>query len=76
MANAQDIEWLYATIRKHCDATGSPRGRWVLDNWAEMLPRFVKVFPHEYKRVLGIPRAAKLFVPMQAQPASEQVVHG
>ena len=23
-----------------------------------MLPKFVKVFPHEYKRVLGIPCAA------------------
>ena len=21
-----------------------------------MLPKFVKVFPHEYKRVLGVPR--------------------
>jgi len=21
-----------------------------------MLPRFIKVFPHEYKRVLGVPR--------------------
>jgi glutamate synthase (NADPH/NADH) large chain len=24
-----------------------------LDHWAERLPRFVKVFPHEYKRALG-----------------------
>ena len=23
-----------------------------------MLPKFVKVFPHEYKRVLGVPRTA------------------
>jgi hypothetical protein len=22
----------------------------------QMLPKFVKVFPHEYKRVLGVPR--------------------
>ena len=21
-----------------------------------MLPKFIKVFPHEYKRVLGVPR--------------------
>jgi hypothetical protein len=24
-----------------------------------MLPKFVKVFPHEFKRVLGVPRAAE-----------------
>ncbi len=36
--------------------TGSPRAKWILENWAEMLPKFVKVFPHEYKRVLGIKR--------------------
>jgi glutamate synthase domain-containing protein 3 len=32
------------------------RGKWVLENWENMLPKFVKVFPHEYKRVLGITR--------------------
>ena len=38
------------------EATGSPRAKWILENWGEMLPKFVKVFPHEYKRVLGIPK--------------------
>ena len=27
-----------------------------------MLPKFIKVFPHEYKRVLGIPRAPAALV--------------
>jgi glutamate synthase domain-containing protein 2/glutamate synthase domain-containing protein 3 len=76
VASAANIQWLYSTIQKHGDSTDSPRARWVLDNWDEMLPRFVKVFPHEYKRVLGVPRAAKVFVPLQAPPAGEQVVHG
>ena len=40
----------------HVEATASPRGKWVLENWENMLPKFVKVFPHEYKRVLGIAR--------------------
>jgi glutamate synthase (ferredoxin) len=43
-------------ISKHVETTGSPRGKWVLENWLHMLPKFVKVFPHEYKRVLGVPR--------------------
>ncbi len=46
-------------IERHIEYTGSPRAEWVLDNWAKMLPRFVKVFPHEYKRVLGVPRTSK-----------------
>ena len=49
--------------------TGSPRARWILDNWDEMLPKFVKVFPHEYKRVLGVEGApndhAELLAPYQ-----------
>ena len=48
-------------ISNHVDYTGSPRGQWILENWAEMLPKFVKVFPHEFKRVLGVPRAAEQF---------------
>jgi hypothetical protein len=27
-----------------------------LENWGSLLPKFVKVFPHEYKRVLGVKR--------------------
>jgi hypothetical protein len=36
--------------------TGSPRAAWILEHWAEAQPKFIKVFPHEYKRVLGVPR--------------------
>jgi glutamate synthase domain-containing protein 3 len=53
---AEDIDLLYGIISNHVDATASPRGKWVLENWESMLPKFVKVFPHEYKRVLGIVR--------------------
>jgi len=56
---ASDVGLLESLIRKHVEYTGSPRGEWILENWAEMLPKFVKVFPHEFKRVLGISRAAE-----------------
>ncbi len=52
----KDIEMLYQLITRHCEYTGSPQARWILDHWDDMLPKFVQVFPHEYKRVLGIPR--------------------
>jgi len=51
-----DINLLEQLIRNHMDYTGSPRAQWILENWPRMLPKFVKVFPHEYKRVLGIAR--------------------
>jgi glutamate synthase (NADPH) large chain len=55
-----DIQLLHGLIERHLDTTGSPRAGWILDNWASMLGKFVKVFPHEYKRVLGVPRAAEV----------------
>ena len=41
---------------RHAHYTGSERATHVLDNWSSLLPKFVKVFPHEYKRVLGVAR--------------------
>jgi glutamate synthase (NADPH) large chain len=73
----QDVELLRATVAKHAEATGSPRGRWVIENWEEMLPRFVKVFPHEYKRVLGVPRASAALVSVPPPlGGTEKVLHG
>jgi glutamate synthase (NADPH/NADH) large chain len=40
-------------IEDHLRWTGSARARDLLDHWAESRARFVKVFPHEYKRALG-----------------------
>ncbi|MEQ1948688.1 MAG: glutamate synthase large subunit [Bryobacteraceae bacterium] len=52
----KDIETLKYWIARHAEETGSPRANWILENWDATLPKFVKVFPHEYKRVLGVPR--------------------
>jgi glutamate synthase domain-containing protein 2/glutamate synthase domain-containing protein 1/glutamate synthase domain-containing protein 3 len=40
-------------IETHVGYTDSPRGQWVLDNWNEILPRFVKVLPRDYERMLN-----------------------
>ena len=50
--------------------TGSRRAKWLLESWPEMQARFIKVFPHEYKRVLGIPRVQQGFEPVRALAAS------
>ena len=73
-----DMQALRNLIEKHFNATGSPRAKWIMENWGTMLPKFVKVFPHEYKRVMNIPRRTEpLTVPLQHQHDSpKQVIHG
>ena len=63
----EDAAALYTLIARHVEYTSSPRGQWILENWESMKERFVKIFPHEYKRVLGVARAGALSVP-QPQP--------
>ena len=55
-----DILLLHKLIHRHVEYTGSPHARRILEDWSEALRRFVKVFPHEYKRVLGVPRTREL----------------
>jgi glutamate synthase (NADPH/NADH) large chain len=44
---------LKTLIEKHLAETGSARAANILAAWEEALPSFVKVFPMEYRRVLG-----------------------
>ena len=47
-----DIAELKGLIEKHQQLTGSAAAARVLDSWEESLPKFVKVMPVDYKRVL------------------------
>jgi len=48
-----DKEELHTMIENHIKYTGSPKAISILENWKNELSRFIKVFPTEYKRVLG-----------------------
>ena len=48
-----EITDLRRMIEKHLQYTGSRKAAAVLENWEPSLPCFVKVFPMEYRRVLG-----------------------
>ncbi len=48
-----DEAQLRRLIEEHYRWTGSLRAREILDHWDASLPRFIKVFPHEYRRALG-----------------------
>jgi glutamate synthase domain-containing protein 3 len=66
-------------VARHLKLTRSPRAAWILDNWAEALSRFIKVFPHEHKRVLGVSRRRQPYIPAPPPAvlaAPEQVQHG
>jgi glutamate synthase (NADPH) large chain len=47
-----DEALLKALIEKHFRYTGSERARFVLDHWSVARGKFIKVFPHEYRRAL------------------------
>ncbi|MEX0960779.1 MAG: glutamate synthase large subunit [Burkholderiales bacterium] len=55
-----DEPLLRSLIEKHLRYTGSSVARHVLDNWTSTLPKFVKVYPNEYRRALGELAARKL----------------
>jgi glutamate synthase (ferredoxin) len=48
----KEIKHVRIMIEKHVQYTGSERGKQVLALWDEMVPKFVKVLPKDYKRVL------------------------
>jgi glutamate synthase domain-containing protein 3 len=84
-----DVRIVHDLVSRHWKLTDSRRARGILDSWSEMLPRFIKVFPHEFKRVLGVSRTREQYIPGQSLPgqnlsgenlpvvaAADQVQHG
>ncbi|MDV3000684.1 MAG: Ferredoxin-dependent glutamate synthase 1 [Chroococcopsis gigantea SAG 12.99] len=52
LEDAEEIQDLHELIDRHSRYTGSARGGEVLAHWGEMLGKFVKVMPKDYKRML------------------------
>ncbi len=48
----KDIVELRALIENHYNATLSPLAQRILEKWEESLPKFIKIFPEEYKQAL------------------------
>jgi glutamate synthase (NADPH/NADH) large chain len=48
----EDSTRVYTLIERHFELTGSPRAKWIIENWDTMLDKFIKIFPQEYKKVL------------------------
>jgi glutamate synthase domain-containing protein 3 len=52
--DTKDEEKIWILIEKHFKLTDSLRAKMILDQWQQIKKKFVKVFPHDYKRVLGL----------------------
>ena len=74
----RDVQLVRDLVEKHFELTGSKRAKNILDNWQEMLPRFIKIFPHEFKRVLGVTRSRQQYIPGQPLlvPELVEALHG
>jgi glutamate synthase (NADPH/NADH) large chain len=66
----EDVIILESLMRKHIEYTGSMRATSILENWPENSKDFVKVFPHEYKRILAKKPAAVEIEPVMAAMGS------
>ncbi len=47
-----DVLELKAMIEEHVQATGSKKGKRILENFKDYLPKFKKIIPHDYRRML------------------------
>jgi glutamate synthase domain-containing protein 3 len=71
----EDIRLLHDLITRHCDWTDSRRGRDILDRWPEMIGRFVKVMPIDYRKALERTRAREV-AQAEVASATEEVFRG
>jgi len=71
----EDKDRLGELIRRHLQYTGSEQAERILDNWAQMVGRFVKVMPIEYRRALQQLRQREQRQ-AESTPATEEVFHG
>jgi glutamate synthase (NADPH/NADH) large chain len=58
--DGSDATLLYELLQRHHAETGSAVAARLLADWPAALPRFARVMPHDYKRVLDAARRAEL----------------
>ena len=52
ITNKYDVIELKEMIKEHVACTGSKKGKTILDNFGEYLPKFKKIIPYDYDRML------------------------
>ncbi|MBI5396580.1 MAG: glutamate synthase large subunit [Verrucomicrobia bacterium] len=59
LADPEEIAEVRRMVKRHFETTGSHRAESILELWDEMVPKFVKVIPKDYKRMLECLNRAK-----------------
>jgi len=71
----EDVQILINLVQKHFDWTGSARAHQILSSWQDMVGKFVKVVPFDYRKALEKMRAAE-HRDTETTPATEEVFYG
>ena len=53
VTNKYDVQELKAMIQEHVSYTNAEKGKKILDNFGEYLPKFKKIMPHDYRRMMN-----------------------
>ena len=74
---SHDAERLHSMIEKHLHYTNSARARHILAHWESYLPKFVKVVPVDFRRVMEQQRSAALAeAALKSGSAGREAAHG
>jgi glutamate synthase (ferredoxin) len=60
LEDPEEIALVKTLVRRHADYTGSDRSAYVLAHWEKLVPKFVKVYPNDYRRVIETQKRFKL----------------
>jgi glutamate synthase (ferredoxin) len=61
-----DVQELKELLSEHVAATGSPKGKMILEHFSEYLPKFKRVVPNDYRKMM------KLIVQMEEKGLSSE----
>ena len=53
VTNKYDVQELKAMIQEHVQYTNSAKGKTILEHFGEYLPKFKKIMPHDYRRMMN-----------------------
>jgi glutamate synthase (ferredoxin) len=73
LIDADEIDFVQTLIMRHVAVTGSTYAKGLLDDWAGLQGRLVKVMPREYKRALAEMAKQKAAESRVAEPVAAKV---
>jgi glutamate synthase (ferredoxin) len=56
LEDGEEFALVHSLIQKHFEYTQSVRAKQVLQDWAKLAPKFWKVYPNDYRRVIETQR--------------------